>query len=466
MPPLTFAGGTDRDTWITRVGGMDNPVKRWAIATALAALAAPAPAQGDAVGIYDAVDATEVALAGPDVLVAQDTGGGVKVDAVPRAGGPPRMLLSVPSARLSYPGDALVASPTRVVVLVERLSRRYSATAWEIYSGPPSGPLQRVWRTRNRSARTWSPFLADVDGDRALVLATPWGLDGLRAWTFGAGAALARVPWTTERFAPVAIAGDYVGVAAAGPPRVVLADRATGAVVASHRVGPMERTYVDVAADGRLVTDTPDGLVALRPGTAPQPLPGTEAVNRPRFAGTAVAAIHEHIPFSDPVLLAPDGARLLLGGPTRVVTHHAADAQGVAWIANGCVRYAPIAGAPPPVPPAGDPCPATEISLPLIDSSPLRGRSVRVRVTCIATPTDACRGTLLIKRGLGHNGPVLSRGPFTVPAGLTQRVAVRLSRVGLRAARRDGTFQLGAEIPGGRVGVGGRGSSELTVKGA
>jgi hypothetical protein len=149
-----------------------------------------------------------------------------------------------------------------------------------------------------------------------------------------------------------------------------------------------------------------------------------------------------------------------LGGPTRVVDDLAADEQGVAWIANGCVRYAPLAGAPP----AADTCPATEIALPLIDSSRLRGRTVRVRVTCVATPAGACRGTLLIKRGLGHNGPVLTRGPFTVPAGTTRRVPVRLNRAGLRAARRDGTFQLGARIPDGRLGVGGGGSAELTIR--
>jgi hypothetical protein len=443
---------------------MDRSVKRWTL-LALLALALPATAHGEAVGVYDAIDAEEVALAGPDILVAQNTGGGVKVEAVPRAGGAPRTLLSIPSAQLSWPGDALAGSPTRVVVLVERLSRRYSATAWEIYSGPPSGPLQLLWRTRNRSVRSLSPFLADVDGDRALVVATPNGVDGVQVWTSEAGAPLARVPWATDAFAPVAIAGDYAGAFAARPRRIVLADRATGAVAASHRIGRMERTQLDVAADGRLVTDTPNGLVTLRPGAAPQRLPGTEGVFRPRFAGSAIAAIHEHVPFSDPALFAADGSRRVLGGPTRVVTHHAADDQGVAWIANGCVRYAPIAGAPPPVPPVGDPCPATEISLPLIDSSVLRGRTVLVRVTCIATPTDACRGTLLIKRGLAHNGPVLTRGPFTVPAGVTQRVPVRLNRVALRAARRDGTFQLGAAIPGGRLGVGGRGSAELTVKG-
>jgi hypothetical protein len=77
-----------------------------------------------------------------------------------------------------------------------------------------------------------------------------------------------------------------------------------------------------------------------------------------------------------------------------------------------------------------------------------------------ATPTDACRGTLLLK----HGKRVVSSGPFTVPAGARQRVPVRLTRHGMRVARRAGWFLVDAEIPDGRIGPGGRGSSELTVK--
>ena len=106
-----------------------------------------------------------------------------------------------------------------------------------------------------------------------------------------------------------------------------------------------------------------------------------------------------------------------------------------------------------------DPCPSTEIGLYLIDTTRLRGNHVRVRVHCIATPTDACRGTLLLK----HHGGVVSRGPFAVPAGARQRVPVTLTRRGVRIARREGGFLLDAEIPYGRIGPG-RDASELNVK--
>jgi hypothetical protein len=270
------------------------------------------------------------------------------------------------------------------------------------------------------------------------------------------------VPWATAAFAPVAIAGDYAGVIARKPRRVALVDRATGGEATSRRVGQTSGTELDVTADGRLVTETKRGLVTLGLGAAPRTLPGTRGLTTPRFAGSAVAAVDENGTGTHPVLLGADGSRQVLGGPTGVVDDLAADAQGIAWLANGCVRYAPIAGAPAPAPPSGDPCPTTEIGLYTIDVSRLRGRTVRVRVTCIATPTDACRGTLLLKNDRNR---VVARGPFTVPAGVLRRVPVHLNRAAVRTARREFGFLLDAVIPDGRVGPGGHGASELSVKG-
>jgi hypothetical protein len=429
------------------------------VASALLLLLAPA-AHGEAVGLRDDVDAEQIAVAGTDVLVARElTNGGVQLDAVPRAGGAPRALLSVPSARLVYPGDALTASASRIVLVVARRGVHGDTIGWEIYSGPTSGPLQVVWQSRDQGAHAWAPFSADVDGDRALILETTVQREGVRAWIMDAGAGRVRLPWVTGSFAPMSIAGDHAAVLARKPRRVAVVDRATGAAQASRRVGLPSGTSMDVAADGRLVTETRNGLLTMRPGAAPQTLPETEGLVRPAFAGTAIAAIDENNTDSHPVLIAGDGSRRVLGGPTGYVTDIAADEHGVAWLANGCVRYAAITG-PAPVAPADDPCPSTEIGLYTIDSSRLRNDAVRVRVHCIATPTDACRGTLLLK----HGKRVVSSGPFTVPAGARQRVPVRLTRRGLRVARRAGWFLVDAEIPDGRVGPGGRGSSELTVK--
>jgi hypothetical protein len=406
------------------------------------------------------VDAEQIALAGPDVLVARElTNGGVQLDAVPRAGGAPRALLSVPSARLVYPWDALTASASRIVLAVERRGLHGQTIGSEIYSGPPSGPLQVVWQSRDRGPHAWSPALAAVDGDRALIVETPVQREGARAWIMDAGTERVRLPWATGSFVPLSIAGDHAAVFARKPRRVAVVDRVSGAVQVSLRVGVTSGTSMDVTADGTLVTETRKGLVTMRPGAAPRTLPGTDGLARPAFAGAPIAAIDENDIDSHPVLVTGDGSRRVLGGPTGHVTDIAADEQGVAWLANGCVRYAAITG-PAPVAPADDPCPSTEIGLYTIDSSRLRDRAVRVRVQCIATPTDTCRGTLLLK----HGTRVVSSGPFTVPAGARQRVPVPLTRRGLRVARRVGWFLVDAEIPDGRIGPGGRGSSELTVK--
>ena len=416
------------------------------LATALLLALAPA-ARGDAVGLRDAVDAEQIALAGPEVLVARNLPSGMELEAVPRAGGAPRPVLSLPAAQVAWP-EGLAASATRVVVAVERHDERGSLVASEVYSGPPSGPLRLAWR---RPA--WSTVLADVSGDRALVVQTPAATDGVRAAIFDA-AGRTPVPWASGAVLPVAIAGDYAAVVARRPQRIGLANAATGAISASHRPRARDRRSVDVAADGRLVTEGGRGLLTMSPGAAPRRVPNTDGLERPLFAGSAIAAVAGQLMNHRVVLVGAAGAPRRLGPPTAEVRDVAADEQGVAWLASGCVRYAPIAGSPAP----GDICPATEIGLSVIDSSPLRHRTVRVRVRCIATPTGTCSGTLLLK----HGKRVVTRAPFTVPAGVLARVPVRLSARGLRVARRERSFILDADVPGGRVWPG-NDNSELTV---
>jgi hypothetical protein len=328
-----------------------------------------------------------------------------------------------------------------------------------VWSGPPAGPLQVAWSFPNRDGSR-EPLQAEHDGDRALVLGMPAErLEGARAWTLDAGAPLTRIPWATEAFVPVAIAGDHAGVIAAKPRRVALVDRATGAETSSRRVGRTSGTALDVSTDGRLVTATERGLVTLGAGAAR--LPGTRGLSSPRFAGGAIAAVRSTPVGSRVFLLRPDGSRPALGGPTAIVDDLAADDQGVAWIGNGCIRYAPIAGGPVPAPPPDAPCPHTEIGLYAIDSSRLRDRTVRVRVRCIAAPSDACRGTLLL---MDDAGRVVARGPFSVPAGVLRRVPVRLSRAAVRIARREHGFLIDADVPGGRIWPP-PGASELNIKG-
>ena len=226
--------------------------------------------------------------------------------------------------------------------------------------------------------------------------------------------------WANPSVVPVAIAGNYAVASASDPGRAAVVDLATGAEQAAIPLPATRReSSVDLAADGRVVLTTDSGLVTARPGEAPRLLPGSEKLSAARFAGTAIAAIED----GRPVVLGADGSRHVFGPKSRVFTDLAADASGVTWLANGCVRYvaldAGVAAAP-----ADDPCPSTEIGLYGIASSPLRGRQVRVPVRCVTAPTGTCRGTVLGK--LGRN--VVARGRFAVPVGAQRKIPMRGDR--------------------------------------
>jgi hypothetical protein len=158
------------------------------------------------------------------------------------------------------------------------------------------------------------------------------------------------------------------------------------------------------------------------------------------------------------VLVNPDdGATVPLGPSAGFVIDLAADERGVAWLANGCVRYAalePRAAATPAS------CPSTEIRLAESDSR-LRDRTVRVPVTCSAAPEPACRGTILLKRR-----GVVGKSAFAVPVDRQRYVAVRLNRRGLRYVRglRFARLVVAARIPDGRVSTP-RGTAVLFVDG-
>src|SRR3954471_22866673 len=104
-----------------------------------------------------------VALSGPDVLeMSESFSRPMRVVAVPRAGGKTRTVLTVNGAQ--WGSGQLAASAQRVAVAVDTKNEH------RVYSGPPSGPLQLVRRTRDPDESTWTPGTVDVDGDRMLLV--------------------------------------------------------------------------------------------------------------------------------------------------------------------------------------------------------------------------------------------------------------------------------------------------------
>jgi hypothetical protein len=242
---------------------------------------------------------------------------------------------------------------------------------------------------------------------------------------------------------------------------VALHDRVTGteqaALPAAGPDVPLPDD-VDLAPSGQLVARLADGLSLAGPGEPPRAIAGTHRLRHPRFAGAGLVAVDTARGVDQPVLVAADGTRRPLSVPTGWVADLAADERGVAWIANGCVRYAAVAG-PPPAGPASDPCPTTEIGLVLNNESRLRGRAIRVLVRCISAPDGVCRGTVLIR----HRGRTVGSGDFAIPAGQRPRVEARLNRLGLRLVRgRNPTLRIGARMTDGRIGQS-RGVTELQV---
>jgi hypothetical protein len=153
-----------------------------------------------------------------------------------------------------------------------------------------------------------------------------------------------------------------------------------------------------------------------------------------------------------------------LGPPTRAFVDATGDASGYAWVANGCARVAaiPVSTAPRG---SSDLCPTTEIAYAYIASTRLRGRTITVPVDCVAAPRGVCRGTAIARISEG-DGKAAATGRFAIPVGRRRAVKMRVTRAALAEFRRegDGSLVMDARIPNGRIGVGGEGSAELTVK--
>jgi hypothetical protein len=184
------------------------------------------------------------------------------------------------------------------------------------------------------------------------------------------------------------------------------------------------------------------------------------------MAGDLIAALSRSSHGLRPVVVDPRAGTVRALGPLSTALRDvAASEETVAWLANGCVLAASVDDAGPAgVPPRG-PCPRSEVVLGEGDNR-LRGRIVRVRVSCVAAPASGCRGEVLLGRGGGWAG----RGRFRVPAGERRSVRVRLTRRGLtqvqRHFRRFGhaLLHLAARVEDGRVSRG-AGTANVLIEG-
>jgi hypothetical protein len=390
-----------------RIGGL---VCAGALLLAGEAKAAP-------MALLDAPRATAVALAGSEVLVGRPASrGAARIDAVPIGGGPVRAVARIPRPRPGRLGRPVViaSSAQLVAAVVEFYGERPIPARTQLWIGPPAGPLRREVDARFKT-RAWLPVAVDVDGDRVLVVEARVPDLQFRARVLVPGAPPHVVPWRRYLRPPVALAGDriaFVGVGTAGP-AVKVVDWRTGALIERRPDGDV--ADLDFAADRRVVTAIEH-----------------EPFEAPRIAGDRIVAFEpSRFDATRPVLLdSAGGPPVPLGLPSTQAGGLAVDPSGAAWIANGCVLYAPLAGPPPTEPPPGA-CPRAEMLVKGVDAT-LRGRRLRFRVACVAAPAAGCSGTVLVRGdelpGPGGNTPIRGRGRFRVPAGTRRRVDVVLTR--------------------------------------
>jgi hypothetical protein len=457
---------------------------RVAVAAALvclAVVAAPAGAAPEPVPIRHDRAVTAIALAGPDVVALSSTLRRLRIVALPRTGGAARTLLSVSRAGLSFDPGNLAASPERVAAIVDLNRDRRGTDEHRVYSGPPSGPLQLVRRTPDPDGRAFTPTNLSVDGDRLLLVERKIVIgigedEDVEATSAGEvriqlldQAGWHPIPWASNTRVPVMIAGPYAAVEAYGPRRLELVDLATGVPVAS---ATGEWRPSDLTPDGRLLAvDLGKSVATLTPGTAPAALGDARGLATVidsglpelRLAGTSILGFERNRNTLD--LRTPDGARATLGPISLVQPALDADPSGVAWVANGCLRYASLT--PTPIPAgAPNPCPSAELALYTIGpESRLDGNRIQVPARCVASETGRCRGRLLIR--LDEDTPIVARGRFDLKVSRRFRdVTVRFDAATVRKFRRErfGSGLVYAEVQDGTVGAGGDGSAEIGVR--
>jgi hypothetical protein len=429
-------------------------IARLLLALTAAVLVAAPVADAAPVALLDAPNATGIALAGNQVVVAR-TGarGRVQVDALPATGGAPQALLDDPGQGKGWTAAAdLRASSQRVAVRVTYGKPGSPALRWRLYTGPVAGPLQLEYQA---GANGWSPDDIAVDGDRVIALESRLtSTQQPRVRLFQPGAAPRVLSWALALSPPLALAGSHIafsGSSQSGPNalvnRVFAADLESGA----HQVAIRDDAAlaVDLLPDGRVVTDSDRGLLTAAPGVPTSVLPGSAELYYPRFAGTSVAALQRgRFGAVRPVVLdAGASAPRAVGVPSFVIDSLDAGDAGVAWLGNGCVLFAPTAGAAPTEPPGG-PCPRAEVALTRVDGK-LHGRVVKLRFACVAAPAaTGCRAkaTLRLHGGIGHRS-------FRAAAGKATPVSVRLTRRGAQRVRRAVHGKHGFALIRLRVGV-------------
>jgi hypothetical protein len=355
------------------------------------------------------------ALAGDQLLFTRVSGRTLRVYTVAVDGGAPRVVFerTAPAGQDVY--GTIAASPERAALVVgEGSADSDEGDRSQVLAGPPGGPLMPL-----SALVTDYPFpaFAQVDGER--VFDYRFTGDRFDADVFAHDPDEHQVAFDDpDQGNSATFAGDLVAYRRPYEDwkQLVVRDWRTGAVRLT-KTFPSAVYSILLRPDGRTTVELDNH--ELWDANPPRRLVGH--ASSPRLAGERIV----YKTGSGMRVRDPDGTTRRFGTISHLTTSEiAADAEHVAWIANGCLLLARITDRAAAVPAAG-PCPRTEFSV--YPNRVVLARTLPIPLTCVSAPRH-CHGTLQVTR-YGR------RIHFDVAPGHTRTLRAPLSDAGYRALR-------------------------------
>ena len=356
------------------------------------------------------------ALSGDRVVFTQTNGRKFRVLSMPVAGGPAQTIFtySAPPGRLAY-GEQLVATPTRMAMLLAHADRNGQSTTTQVLTGTATGGWTTVIEPRTLDIAVPFPNVVQLAGDHVVTFErTGEGLGEYDVAVYDPLRRVLAVPVGTLFNGDLAIRTEPGPLDKAPRERVVVTNWRTGEQVTAAEFDDIIESY-EVAPDGRALVTVGDTLVEVAPGGAVTRL--THAVAAPMRAGERVLFFRK-----DGIgVFERNGAKRRFGVRTERLERFVTDGSNVLWSANGCLLLAPITD-PAARAPGPGPCARSEAAV----SSSVKGRTARVKVRCVAARDRGCRGAIELRVA----GKRVGRAPVRVDVGKTTKRTVQLSRSG------------------------------------
>ena len=400
----------------------------------------------------------DLAVAGPELLLGTARKESGTVRGFSFAGGAPvmRARFRAPTGLIADV-PRLAASLERIEVVFGAISERFAperVVGRQRFGGLPGAALGPLESFAQVGADDPRPAGLAVDGPRTFTTTVDADFSSAAVSVSEAGRSQTAVALPEGAALGARFAGELVAYTQTVPGQDEEVE-AQGLVVARWRSGEIVRR-VRIRAGIESLALAPNGRVVVgvdRGGGLVDVLPGRAGVRRltsngaePVLAGDTVIARREGRREGDQRLIAisPGGRVRGFGVPAASIVGVRADAEHVAWLANGCVLTA-TPEAPAQAGIDAGPCPRAELFFDdeLSGKSDRSGR-VALRVRCVSAPSAGCRGTI---RRIGDGGYAATpRARLQIAAGSTRDVRVRLGARARRVLRRERDALFGVDM--------------------